>query len=149
MVKAKVTLSIDANTWEQFKSTYDNASQEVQDLMMSQLDISSIEDVDMVKDKIEELEEEREGLEEDIDKLQAEKQGVESQLSTARATLEKLEREEAEESDVLARFKRNSRENKFPDDWRKASDIPMRWVEDTKKTREELFRIYENGGEEA
>jgi len=117
--------------------------------MMSQLDISSIEDVDMVKDKIEELEEEREGLEEDIDKLQAEKQGVESQLSTARATLEKLEREEADESDGLATFKENCSEGTFPNEWRKPDDIPSFWIDETGKNREELFRIYENGGEEA
>ena len=149
MVKAKVTLSIDANTWEQFKRTYDNASQEIQELMISQLDISKIEDVDMIEERIKELEEERDELEDDIDKLQAQKEGVESELNTARATLEKLEREEANESDGLATFKENCSEGTFPDEWRKPDDIPSFWIDETGKNREELFEIYENGGEES
>jgi len=141
MVKAKVTLSIDANTWEQFKRTYDNASEEVQELMISQLDISKIEDVEMIEQRIEELEEERNELQEDIDNLQAQKEGVESELSTARATLEKLQREEQQESDALSRFKKVFEQN----DWREPEDIKQFWVDETGKNREELFEI----GEEA
>lgn len=150
MVKAKVTLSIDANTWEQFKSTYDNASEEVQELMRSQMDVTKLEDSSLLKKRIQELEEEQESIEDDIADLEAEKQGVENELSAARATLEKMEREEEEKQEDLGIFlnafenkhKETSRPDHYDTDgsvWAKPEHIPRRWPEDTGLSKEELW----------
>ena len=149
MVKSRAQITLDPNTHEKALDVYDNLSQRVNELIQADLDVSQMEDADMVKDEISNLEEEKKQLAEEKEELEKKIQQVESELSTARATLKRLEREEAEESDGLTTFKENCSEGTFPDEWRKPEDIPGFWIDETGKTREELFEIYENGGEES
>jgi len=149
MAKSRANLTLDPNTHEKAKSVYDNFSQRVEELIQADLDVSQMEDVNMVKDEINNLEEEKGELVEEKEELEKKIQQVESELNTARATLKRLEREEADESDGLATFKENCSEGTFPNEWRKPDDIPSFWIDETGKNREELFRIYENNGEES
>lgn len=143
MAKSKATISIDPSTWEKAKSTYGSCSERIEELIEADLDVSQLEDVDMVESEINDLEEEKEELEKQKHDLEKEIQRVESELNTAQATLKRLQREKSKESDVLARFKKVFNEN----DWRKPEDIKQFWVEETSKTKEELFDIGNNQDE--
>ncbi|MFB6115316.1 MAG: hypothetical protein ABEK04_03410 [Candidatus Nanohalobium sp.] len=150
MAKSQATISLDPDTWESAKRTYDNASERIQELLEADMDASKIEDEELIQKKINELEEEKESLEQDIDSLEKELAHVESELKAYRSSLEQARREEEEKQDDLAvflkAFGRNyldtSRPGRFDNEkttWAKPEHIDSRWVEQLDMSKEELW----------
>lgn len=152
MTKLQANLSIDPHTWEKAKSAYESASQRVEELIEADLDVSQIEDKDLLKKKKEDFEEDLEELDEEIKKLQSEKSSMESKLKAVKASLERKKREEKERKNSLEKFRKvfdreytDDQENadRYPEDgskgWVKPGHIPKIWVEELDMSKEELW----------
>lgn len=138
MAKSKVTLSIDPYTWEKYKNTYDNASARIQELMEADVDVSKVNDLDLLKDEIRKKEKKLEGLQDEKGRLEKEISKVESDLSTAKATLEKKVQEKEEKSDELSRFEEVYLEkDKFDENKRQfwENETGLEWEELVEKVK--------------
>ena len=136
MVKSRANLTIDPYTHEKAKDVYDNFSQRVEELIQADLDVSQVQDTELLKDEIEKKENELESIKRDMEDLEMKKDKVEADLNTAKATLKRKEREEKEKEDEMQRFK-DVFEQK---EWSSPEQIKDYWSNELDMSKEELWQ---------
>lgn len=155
----RVTVTGDPFDVEKAKNQDINLSKVFREALKKELDVSQLDNPDIIRDEIKGIQEELEELREEKEALEKRISDKETELSTAKASLEKLEREEDEKDGHVGRFKeifdKQTADNRSgagqyqTEDkgapWQEPEDIPDFWTEKTGKTREELWEI----GEEA
>jgi chromosome segregation ATPase len=135
MAKSRANLTLDPYTHEKAKDVYDNFSQRVEELIEADLDVSQVEDKELLKEEIKKKENELEDVENEISDLEDRRDHLEAELNTAKATLERKEREEKETEQEFDRFKEVFEEQ----DWRNPEDIPDYWRRELEMSKEELW----------
>lgn len=139
MAKSRVNLTIDPYTHEKAKDVYNNFSQRVEELIEADLDVSKVQDTDLLKEEIKKKQTELEELNRKLEKLESRKDQVKADLNTAKATLKRKEREEREKSDEMERFN----EVFVKADWKRPDEIPDYWSDELDMSKDKLWKEVE------
>lgn len=142
MTKAKATLSLDPHTYEKAKSTFESVSSKVDELLKRELDASQIENIDLLKEEVNQINEEIEEKRKTIDTKKSEVEQLESEKTAIKSKIERKKAKKKEIQDELERFKETFQTQYAEDDgWNKPEEIHSHWPNELEKSKEELWEI--------